>query len=118
MNKEISVGEYIKTKGGHIRKVKEIEKFNEDYIYVLDKEVSNCNYIFADYIKDQSPNIIDLIEVGDYVNGHKVSAVDTLYNTKKKFLILDVDSDSECAYEEEIKTILTKEQFEKITYEV
>lgn len=66
-----------------------------------------------------SYNIIDLIEVGDYVNGYKVSDI---YNTKLKFGDNDVvltfksNYDTYYLYVEDIESIVTKEQFESMKY--
>lgn len=58
-----------------------------------------------------SHNIIDLIEVGDYVNGEVM-----LEHYIKYHLI---EHDFECNwYEEDIKEILTKEQYEANVYKV
>ena len=63
-----------------------------------------------------SPNIIDLIEVGDYVNGCLVSEI------KDKWLILnyaDIETYEQLERKNEnIKTIVTKEQFSQMEYKV
>lgn len=63
----------------------------------------NCKY---------SPNIIDLIEVGDYVNGERV------INIIKKYKYLEVSDEEIIIYEKDIKSILTKEQFERCEYKI
>lgn len=75
-----------------------------------------------------SPNIIDLIEIGDYVNGIKITDVYdddkevNDYNLKhKKCLgtnVYDEDFQEKLIYEEDIKSIVTKEQFESMEYKV
>lgn len=55
-----------------------------------------------------SPNIIDLIEVDDYVNGERVFFVDN-----KAYTVEGNDYT-----ESEIKSIVTKEQFESMEYKV
>ena len=75
-------------------------------------------------IKKASHNIIDLIEVGDYVNGLKVSSVGgTYYGRKDKAIYCDYCENKETGkwtmiYDDEIKSIVTKEQFESMSYEV
>ena len=63
-----------------------------------------------------SPNIIDLIEVGDYVNGCLVSEI------KDKWLILnyaDIETYEQLERKNEnIKTIVTKEQFSQMEYRI
>ena len=57
-----------------------------------------------------SHNIIDLIEVGDYVNGSKVAIIDD--NGKALGVFEDY------IYENDIKEILTHEQYEANCYKV
>lgn len=67
-----------------------------------------------------SHNIIDLIEVGDYVNGELV--VDKLQTPcrigkqGKKFIFTKNMNIGEGYFEEDIKTIVTKEQFASMEY--
>ena len=107
----MKVGDYVRTDIGEIRKVVRVT----DDLYVLDKDI-----VFAhkDKIKKTSPNIIDLIEVGDYVNGHKV--VDIAEATKRAVYIEDVKQKSGLIpyTRDNIKSILTKEQFESMEYKV
>lgn len=75
-----------------------------------------------------SHNIIDLIEVGDYVNGYKITSIyddDSKvneYNLKhQKCLgknIYDEDYQEYLIYAEDIKSIVTKEQFESMEYKL
>ena len=70
-----------------------------------------------------SPNIIDLIEIGDYVNGMEVSRIGgTYYGRKDIAIYCDHNVDENCKgvmlYDDEIKSIVTKEQFEKYKYEL
>lgn len=132
---DIEVGEYIRTKYGVIAKLECIEEdADEEYkFYVFG------NTLYRDYgepidfliedeiesdVKAHSKNIIDLIEVGDYVNGEEVIIVygyDEEGNDKDNLGICLVDDDyAYYKYLEEIdiKTIVTKEQFNSIKYEV
>ena len=62
-----------------------------------------------------SSNIIDLIEIGDYVNGARVIRT----NAPAGFVIVNTALMSEnTIYKYNIKSIVTKEQFERISYEV
>lgn len=102
---EIKVGEYIRTKGGCIFKATEywlIECYSDRVI-----------------IKKHSSNIIDLIEVGDYVNGRLVLQVD--YKNKNVCLLIpltDTKANTNIMWYgyEDIKTIITKEQFALAEY--
>lgn len=67
------------------------------------------------FIKSSS-NIIDLIEIGDYVNGNPVCLIKEDEHNRKWIY---TDSNYKCGYlEEDIETILTKEQFEKMMYKI
>lgn len=115
----MKVGDYVRTKYG-IRKIIQIDNETTSKIrcYVLDKFYNECkicssNYIYDEDVIKSSPNIIDLIEEGDYVNGEKV--VD-----KYDYLLAFGDGQDGNWYigDDEIKSIVTKEQFESIKYEV
>lgn len=59
--------------------------------------------------KEPSHNIIDLIEVGDYVNGYKVTSKDQF---------LGIGNHDWYIADYEIKSIVTKEQFSQMEYKV
>lgn len=84
------------------------------FITNYDKECKFHGYKFYD-------NIIDLIQIGDYVNGNKVIRIETSsYPEDKnvKIIVCCGDDDYYSYYNEDIKSILTKEQFDSIKYEV
>lgn len=125
MNDEIEVGDYIRTDDGYIAKVIKKDKrgcFNCDSVV---ENYHGDEFDFFEkgdiYIEKHSPNIIDLIEVGDYVNGHLVVMIDTsIFNNNVKFIDCEIGTyDGISSFlENEIETIVTKEQFEKIMYRV
>lgn len=114
----MKVGDYVRTIYGIIGKLNIINdtiavaNWQGDYeleditIYEV-----NDNKIYKSEILKSSPNIIDLIEVGDYVNGKKV-AVNCKENGGNMVLFTDMG----CANEKEIKSIVTREQFESMEY--
>ena len=129
---KLEIGKFIRTPYG-IRKIVNITK-DDGYgkpkvrVIELDRHLNTpykFDYIFytdENVIKKckTSYNIIDLIEVGDYVNGHKVSKVliaPLLRELELEEVGYYVDSPEEIT-EEEIKSILTKEQLEAIQYVV
>lgn len=123
---ELKPNMYVRTNQG-IAKYLGISKetrFDEEYdIYLFDECIfDNWNTIDIDKIDNYkfkaSNNIIDLIEVGDYVNG--VEVIDKeLDNFNEIYLQCGVGDYVICTYEvKDIKTIVTKEQFEAIKYEV
>lgn len=110
---EIEVGEYVRTSKG-IAKVTDVFITNISEITGLgirtDKPYGN-----VDIIK-HSKNIIDLIEVGDYVNGHLVTSIDEKTNT---IYVLDGMYDYPSVYINElIKSVVTKEQFTQAEYKI
>lgn len=114
---EIKVGEYIRTDKGIIDKVIQIVNEGsgvrflgetlEDTIIITNGDILSERRINKREIEKHSLNIIDLIEVGDYVNGEKV--IDT-WNSNR------IETHKSNFDEEEIKSIVTKEQFSNIEY--
>ena len=128
---KLEVGMYVRTKNKIIKINQIIENgirvFEDDYgrefeeetgkrvIRYIDKDGWNCG-LDEDEILKASHNIIDLIEVGDYVNGLLVIRILEDIETKEKYINL-YGSLSEWE-EEDIKSIVTKQQFESMKYEV
>ena len=84
---------------------------NHIYITDYDKSRSFHGYKFYD-------NLIDLIEAGDYVNGYKVLFIDAFFNKGKNVKCINNEEERVCFYEEDIKDIITKEQFNSMKYVV
>ena len=113
----MKVGDYVRTKNYGICKI--IDIYNEDKIE-LDKinafGIKGVCYNVENIIKS-SPNIIDLIEVGDYVNGYLVTTgnqgVGSIY-------IVEIDGLGlkKKLYEKDIKSIVTREQFSQMEYRI
>lgn len=122
---DIKVGEYFRSKNIGIMKFVYGTPYitkngKEDYIYYLEYKDKEIMPLSLEGLKDMkhSPNITDLIEVGDYVNGKKVildlEKSKKMYNTKDDFVTC-----KDYTFEEnEIKSVVTKEQFDSIKYEV
>lgn len=106
---KLEVGMYVRTDNGIIGKI--YEKIGDMFTY----KDSNRDYItyglLHTEIKKASHNIIDLIEVGDYVNGCKI-----IKNTLKDGGNIVIVQGGNCFTNEEIKTIVTKEQMEQMAY--
>ena len=68
--------------------------------------------------KDPSFNLIDLIEVGDYVNGEKVTSVEPVYEKDNERYLGFGDYDYYIHASEDIKSVVTKEQFNACKYVV
>lgn len=121
---EIKVGEYVRTKEGFIAKCKEIDEDKEYYEFdkCVDFEYGDSYYSLYDYelfkIVKHSPNIIDLIEESDYVNGSKV--IDIVQAPVKAIYTEDIEQKLALIpiVNEQIKNIVTKELFNQVKYEV
>ena len=121
---KLEEGMYVRTDLGNIGKiVEEYTHQNYKVSYPEPQEwVLDTGYILNEAMMYQneeiiksSYNLIDLIEVGDYVNGFYVEDV------KETFVNVATGSDyfqSPTIYEEQIKSILTRELFESMKYEV
>ena len=106
---KLEVGMYVRTKDRIVR----IEKILDGVMWDTQGHLH-----FGDFIK-ASHSIIDLIKVGDYVNGYKIT---NICNTPRKHLVTEYRHNINYVhfyiYEENIKTIVTKEQFESMAYKV
>lgn len=116
--REINVGDYVRTKYC-IKKIHEINKkaTKWKYLYKCKKQdgdgcIDLC-YLNEDNILKSSKNIIDLIEVGDFVKGLPV-----VHNSKAHGGNIVIVINGNAYNEEEIKNVVTKEQFESMAYEV
>lgn len=115
---KLEVGMYVRTKNGCICQIlrttysKYLSR-NKELCYEVDRPINANMELYDENIFKASHSIIDLIEVGDYVNGEKV--VD-----KFNYLLAFGDGQDENWYirDEEIKSIVTKEQFEEMEYKV
>ena len=97
---------YVPTVGEYTQKISKITKIENrllDMAYYLDNDSEELYSSHFDEITNASFNLIDLIEVGDYVNGEYVD-----------LFAIDFFKD----HPEYIKSIVTKEQFEAMKYVV
>ena len=136
----MKIGDYVRMNWG-IDKVSNIyERIDRNIVF--DTTNGYQNY-FTEIIKS-SPNIIDLIEVGDYVNGLPVERIGrtlddandirvwfgvatygrtTLNQINHRYTVKDEFEDDyslrfRCIKPENIKSIVTKEQFENMEYKI
>lgn len=131
--KELKVGMYIRyipTQGNYTQKISKITKTKNcmlDMAYYLDNSEEPVFSSHFDDIVGVSEYIIDLIEVGDYVNGELVIAKDSdnrLYVPEDLGQPYDREFSNGCFEYTlldknfEIKSIVTKEQFNSVKYEV
>ena len=131
--KYMKVGDYVRAKNGEIGKLVNVEVY-----YVLgqnDKDKYSCVLFNNSYIPCivsndfiiKKGNLIDLIQVGDYVNrmlitniwkDNETGNIEIEFNDKESYLYPKT-----CNYESKvskykIKSIVTKEQFESMEYKL
>lgn len=104
----IEVGEYVRTKSGKLDKVINNNCYMPQYIE-CEKSI-----VYKEDIVKHSKNIIDLIELYDYVNGMIVFDIITYDNEEKAIKI----SSKYLMSENEIQDILTHEQYQVNCYTV
>ena len=107
---------YVRFRNNGIDKIKKINKNSIHYeIAFYSNRLINDNNKNFDIIK-ASHNILDLIEVRDYVNGSPVCSIKKDENNKTWIY---TDSNYKVGIlENEIETILTKESFENNCYKI
>lgn len=111
---ELEVGMYVRTELYSISKIIYIEDTNW-----LEIDKNKGCLIHDETVLKASHNIIDLIEVGDYVNGYPVYEIIEYENNTRAIVI--GDDNKSIIWEESsqyIKTVLTKEQYESMAYKV
>lgn len=103
----IEIGEYVRTKNGVIDKV-----INSNFYMSIYVECEKGLYLIENIVK-HNKIISEVVEVGDYVNEKLIHKIDKgsnycylYYGNCKTFV------------DYQIKTILTKEQFEANRYKV
>lgn len=132
---KLEVGMYVRYTRGMINgyvppRIARIVDCSDDLLIKID----NGQCILRDDVIKASHSLIDLIEVGDYVNGYKVLEICTdnfeLNNPlnvkalKLEFIKEDINPNIpffkryNFITNSEIKSIITKEQFESVKYEV
>lgn len=119
---EIQLGEYVRTNEGIIDKVKDFS--NDTSFYHCENGMiidvySKCATYLKDIVK-HSFYKTDIIGLGDFVNGKEVVEIITC-GEKRTPIINNFYRNSRRKIElqeKDIKSIVTKEQFESISYKV
>jgi hypothetical protein len=128
---KLKIGQFIRTPYG-VRKIVNITKddgYGKPRVKVIElDDFLNTGYKFnyefytdEKIIKECKPsyNIIDILKVGDYVNGYKITEIiekprkclKTEYKINLSYVFF-------CFYEKDIKSIVTHEQMEQMAYKV
>ena len=113
---ELKKGMYVRI-NNDIRKIcigiGKIKQINQDTIYV-EMNIELPISFGKNEISKSSPNIIDLIEEGDYVNGRLVHD-NLIYLTEFGWVDFDTLEQTDTR---QIKSVVTHEQFEKMMYKI
>lgn len=107
---KLEVGMYVRTLNGIVK----IDKIQDNVM----KDTKGYLH-YGDFVK-ASYNIIDILEVGDYVNRHMV--IDIMRNNRKdepsRMIYCEYGNGLRGFYNEGIKSVITHEQMEQMEYKV
>lgn len=109
----MKIGVYVRTKKGEIFDCYESEQMHKP-IYYPKKSKTN-GYIDYEDVYKKSDNLIDILQVGDYVNGYLVIEKDI--NNELRYIDLK-DRNMKYVKYLDIKSILTKEKFSSMEYKI
>lgn len=127
---KLEVGMYVRTKYNDfcnmvaIRKMDEIDDDGSFWIddYIIDTYGDEQNKLHEEDVEFASEDIVNVIKPGDYVNGYLVTTVSKdAYGETIVFVgqrLIEEAGYYRSYYSKDIKTIVTKEQFESMAYEV
>lgn len=122
---DLKVGQYIRFKdkrgNTYIRNIKEVcnEQSHKSWgAIIIDKNANNVPYVSLKNIIKASYNIIDILEVGDYVNGLKITSVDKTFDGNKLIGLGKNFGFSKFDNDYKITSIVTHEQMEQMSYEI
>ncbi len=135
MKLELRENMYVRNCYGRIAKIERIEDniaYCNNWLYQSYEEY--INFINLNSKEDVEEiikanfNIIDILEIGDYVNGYKVEEVNNNLNEHKGICnsldthlweVNDLDEFKEIViFENDIKSVITHEQIEQMAYKV
>lgn len=114
----MKVGDYVRTKCGYICKIVNINEFREPSMkYGVEASyLKDIMFIGDDDIKLAKEKIIELTEVGDIVNYEQLNGGVVLNKKEDSIDTWSILPNS--LKNEDIKTVITKEQLKKCMYEV
>ena len=121
--KELNIGDYVRTKEGYVCKILKLNEPRYDDGY-LDFNDINSPRIYKPNVVKSSPNIIDLIEVGDILkfknmkHYQEVLAIDNekLYLTG--YIYMSGLQEYKKEIEEDLEWVITHEQIEQMAYKI
>lgn len=118
----MNIGDYVRTKYG-IGKIIETRIFLEKEEIKLDSNTGkiiqvsdNSHWNYKEDIIKSSPNIIDLIEVGDFVNYEQINGGYVLNKKEDSIDTWAILPNS--LKNEDIKSVITREQMKSLEYKI
>lgn len=113
---KLEVGQFVRLKR---------DFYNDDLgigkiVFIANCGIATINFkekklgVQIDNVKKASYNIIDVLEVGDYVNKHEVKSK----QSGVKRIDIGENENYVWLYEENIKSVITHEQMEQMAYKV
>lgn len=105
---------YVRTNVG-IAKVHSIRDNNVQTILTRNHRVGH----YFTVLQEPSFNILDLIQIGDYVNNCTILDIVDIKDSKEKMFVVFIHKGTQCCKiwgEEDIETIVTKEQLDQEKY--
>lgn len=119
---KLEVGQFARLKSGYICKIININDFREPNMkYGVEANyLKDVMFISDDDVIKASYNIIDILEVGDYVNGFEVLRIDKECDLYPKTLKCQYPNNIDYfnIFNEDIKSVITHEQMEQMKYKV
>ena len=110
INMDIEVGDYVRTRSG----IGKVEQIGNSLFWLED----GSSYSLSDKTIKHGKKIIDLIEVGDFVNGNIVTDKYLFAGEMPVVETSGVETNAKCLCEKDIQLILTHEQYSQNCYTV
>ena len=105
---------YVRTKKGEIFDCYESEQMHKPIYYP--KKTKTNGYIDYEDVYKKSYNLIDILQVGDYVNGLPVMKIEINEDGERNIYVGEENTTFGWLVYYDIKSIVTKEQFESMEY--
>lgn len=118
---DLKVGQYVRFKDKrnitYIRNIREIPQDNRYASIYLDKEANYSKGLSLKNIIKASFDVIDILEVGDYVNGYPIYEI-VEYEDNTRAIVIGDDNKSIIWKKQDIEDVITKEQFKQMKYRI
>lgn len=124
MKLELKENMYVRNCYGRIAKIEDIEDniaYCDNWLYQRYEEfitfIELNNEKDINKITKVSFDIIDILEIGDYVNGYPIDEI-IEYEDNTKAIIIDDIEKTFIQKEQDIKSVITHEQIEQMEYRI